>query len=234
MSIDRWVHISEMGSNQWVLPIWASINQAVIDKRAHKPNQSLFDLGLSLTTHLNMIPRIGCRLEGGLISLRDNVLNVLEEDAIYTNSKQGYALRINDDLKYELLIDIASFLFEVNIVWELQKKLFNSIRNWAEYPVTGILGVEIQKVVGGNDWFPLLDNLRNFFMHEGAPYIAFDATNGSKMLELIIMKENIHDFNDPDTFIKLDSLNRIADGFSSSKTSLQIYLINLINNMGRQ
>lgn len=234
MSVQRWVHIAEMGSNPWVLPIWNAVNRKVEAGLINQPGQSMYDLGLSLTTHLNMIPKIGCRLEKSLISLRANVCATLNEESIFSNESNGYALRINDDLKYELLIDRSTFLFQINLTWELQKKLFKSIRDWLGQPIKESLGVEVQKVVGGNDWFPALDNLRNFFMHEGAPYIAFDVTKGSDFIELIIMKENVSDFKNLDTFIKIDMLNEIVKGFSSANTSLQNYLIDLINDLGKQ
>jgi hypothetical protein len=77
------------------------------------------------------------------------------------------------------------------------------------------------------DWFELLDKHRNFFTHEGAPYIALDLSNEPATLDILIMKENIKTFTDPDTFVSLSEISLIVKGFIGARRKLQDYLISL-------
>jgi hypothetical protein len=76
-------------------------------------------------------------------------------------------------------------------------------------------------------WFVALDKHRNFFMHEGAPYLAVDISNEPEEFDLLIMKENIRVFTDPEMFIALSEINIIVQGFITAKQRLQVYLASL-------
>ena len=234
MRIKRWVHISELGSDPWVLPIWNSINSAIKDERIQRPNQTIFDLGLSLTTHLNMLPRLGVRIESNASQIYALIKNNLSEDFISEKDDEGYSIKVNDDLKYELLVDINAFIFELNIVWELKKKLLQFVSCHLGKPIkSDELTLQIKEVVGNSEWFSELDRLRNFLMHQGSPYIAVDVTDGTDKPSLIVMLKNVKVFDNPKHYIKLESLNKIVAGFDDSKKLLQNHLINLVDSAGK-
>ena len=235
MRIERWVHISELGSDPWVLPIWGSIHTAVKEGRIQRPKQAIYDLGLSLTTHLNMLPRIGVRIEGNASQVYAQIKSDISEDFISEKNNEGYAIKVNDDLKYELLVDINAFIFELNIVWELQKKLLQAISCHLGRQIKGVeLTEEIKEVVGDSEWFPELDRLRNFLMHQGSPYIAIDVTDGLDNPSLIVMLKNVKDFDNPKHYIKFELLNKIVSGFYGSKKILQHHLISLVDGAGKR
>ncbi|MBU4421087.1 MAG: hypothetical protein KKH84_08810, partial [Proteobacteria bacterium] len=93
------------------------------------------------------------------------------------------------------------------------------------------VGLIIKKIIEGagksSEWFVVLDNQRNFFMHEGAPYFAVDVTEGPGKYDLLIMRENIKIFHDHSKFIKLSEINSIMEGFSIAKPIIQKHLIEL-------
>ncbi len=234
VEIKRWVHISELGSDQWVLLIWNSINNAVDDGRIQKPKQAIFDLGLSLTTHANMLPRISARIEGNANKIYSQITNNLSEKYIFTKDTEVYSMIIDNDLKYELLADINAFIFELNIVWELQKKLLQAIScHLGKQIKAKELSSEIKNIIGESAWFPELDSLRNFLMHHGAPYIAVDITDGNDKPNLIIMLKKVEKFNDPKSYIKFESLKKIVSGFRDSRKLLQNHLMYLVDNAGK-
>ena len=80
-------------------------------------------LGLSISTRLDMLPRIVDRLN-------NNVMKVFEAakkhkiENISTKHKEGFVLDIDEDLKFNLLIDIDSLLIKLNSVCELMSNLF--------------------------------------------------------------------------------------------------------------
>jgi hypothetical protein len=93
-------------------------------------------------------------------------------------------------------------------------------------------GLRIKKIIESKGldtkWFQDLDDQRNFFIHEGAPYFAIDVSKGPKKYDLLIMKENLKSFNDNSKFVRLSKLNEIVQGFLSARLTLQQHLIELI------
>ena len=73
----------------------------------------------------------------------------------------------------------------------------------------------------------LLDKHRNFFIHEGAPYLAVDLSNEPTTHDLLIIKEKMKTFSDPDSFVSLSEINYIVQGFIEAKRQLQEYLVSL-------
>ena len=69
-------------------------------------------------------------------------------------------------------------------------------------------------------WLRLLDKNRNFVAHEGACYVAIDISDPNRW-ELLIMKDNIIEFDDPTKFFTLTELTTISQSFTNAKTALQ-------------
>ena len=137
---------------------------------------------------------------------------------------------MDGDIIYELLADIDALFFEINATWEPMKKMFSSLHKHAGKEIPENIGKKISCILAQNDWFQLLDKHRNFFMHEGAPSIAIDLSNAPEF-DLLIMKENVKVFSDPNTFVPLSDLNIIVEGFSASKQDLQRYLVSLFETL---
>jgi len=78
-------------------------------------------------------------------------------------------------------------------------------------------------------WMGKLKDLRGFFTHNAAPYIAVDITESSNP-ELIIMRENIINIAEADRekYIRLSEISEIIQGFMEAKTILQDHLIKLL------
>jgi hypothetical protein len=144
----------------------------------------------------------------------------------------GYAFPIADDLKYSLLTDIDSLLFELNSACDLMCDFVKALYSHVRKPIRkSKVGPEIVRILksAGHDpcWFRSLDSNRNFFMHEGAPYIAVDVSIGDQACDLIIMKQNLKTFDDPKKFIMLSELDKIVRGFVIAKKVIQNRLVNL-------
>ena len=79
------------------------------------------------------------------------------------------------------------------------------------------------------NWFVNLDTQRNYFMHNGSPYIAIDASNAPNSYELLIMKENIKDFQNKEKYLTLSDLSDIVNNFNKAKMVLAKHLIEKYN-----
>ena len=229
--ITKWLRVETRGGDPWVIPIWSAINQAVEAGRVALVGDEVRQLALHLSTRLTMLPRIFKRINKECYSLYASIATRQPHHEC-TRTHDGYAFPLDDELKYNLLLDIDSLLFEVNSCCELITTFFTLLHQHRGQSIPkDQVGKKIRRILdAGQDptWFVQLDTHRNFFMHEGAPYIAIDLSNEvDGRYDLLIMKENMGDFSNSDKFIRLSELSTIVNGFELSKPLIQQYLVNL-------
>lgn len=229
--VERWVHLSEFGGDTWILPIWMAANEAAKAGRCSLLTKDLSELGLHISTRLNLLPRVVERVNRGAYKLYAAVANCAPNHE-FTRDSEGVAFDVHDDEKYELLADLDLLLFEFHSACELMVRLFEQLHTYVgkAMPATSV-GKSIQSVLksGGQDpaWFAVLGTNRNFFIHEGAPYIAVDVSKAPDDYDILIMKENLKTFDERDKFIKLSEVNEMVQGFRGSRSIVQSYLSGL-------
>lgn len=229
---EKWIHINTKVGDPWILPIWSAVNDAESTGKSKPISKEIkSQLGLSISTRIDMLPRIVHRINEEVAKVYKAV-EAHNSEHIFTPKKEGYVFDIDENLKFNLLIDLDSLLFELNSVCELMTNLFFELYTHAGKKIDKKkVGLIIKKVIEGSgkpsDWFIDLDIHRNFFMHEAAPYFAVDVTKGQGKFDLLIMKENIKNFDDQSKFIKLSEINSIVQGFLCSKQLIQQHLIDL-------
>jgi len=226
--VDKWIHLNELGSDPWVLPIWASVHDAIQKGKIKEIPVELSEQGLYISTRLNFLPRIVSRINTEVVKLLEAV-KAHKPEHEFSEKHEGVAFVFDDDLKYQLLIDIDSLLFELNSLCEMMGQFFEKLHVLAgtSMPKKNH-GLSIKSVLDkanqDSSWFVTLDNHRNFFLHNGAPYIAIDISPALKNFDVLIMKENIKNFGDESKFLRLSDINTIVTGFSASKFVIQSYL----------
>lgn len=233
MSISRWVHINYKSRDGWVLPIWTAHNESTLEGRCHDFSEDIYELGIYISTRLSMLPRVYVRVREEVDELYQAVAKHLPCHE-WTDNHEGYGFDIPDSLQFSLLLDLDSLLFELNSCCELVGKLFEQLYGHLEKSLPHVpVGCTIRKILqdAGQEtqWFEDLDNHRNFFIHEGAPFFAVDLTN-SAQADLLIMKNNLRRFDDPRDRVSLSQLAHMVSGFEQSKGILQKHLIGLFRN----
>ena len=229
---DKWIHINTFAGDPWILKIWNAVNDAVSSGNASPiPKEITSQLGLSISTRLDMLPRIVNRINDEVQKVY-TATKTHQKEHVFTLQKEGYVFDLDDNLKFNLLIDIDSLLFELNSVCELMTSLIFVLYEYIGKPIKKKeVGLTIKKIIeeAGNssDWFQELDKQRNFFMHEAAPYFAVDISKGPGKYDLLIMRENIKFFDDHSKFIKLSEINSVVEGFALAKPIIQRHLIEL-------
>ena len=228
--VTKWLHLNETGGDPWILPIWSAVHKAIEAKKAPPISKELSELGVHVSTRLNLLPRVVVRLNAETRDLHQATESHKPEH-IFSNAAQGVAFSVDDDLKYRLIADIDGFLFEVDSCAELMRRFVQLLHAHAGRPIaddklTAVLRDALKRYGVDGVWFALLDKSRNFVAHEGTPYLAIDVSDDAKW-ELLIMKENIVTLDDPEKFFRLADLQAISAGFSSAKVALQKYLVEL-------
>jgi len=62
--------------------------------------------------------------------------------------------------------------------------------------------------------------------HAGTPYLAVDISDNAAW-DLLVMKENIRQFLDPNKYFSFSELRGIVNGFAGATVALQTHLIAL-------
>lgn len=231
--VTKWLHLSELGGDPWVLPIWGAANEAIKAKRVRRLPDACYRLGLHISTRLNILPRLVGRVNEGTSHLLGAAKGHCPEH-VFTASAEGFAFPVDNDLKYCLLADIDALLFELNSACELMMEFFSLLNFHVGCPIAkGQIGTAIRHALGGRPedaaWFQSLDKHRNFFIHAGAPYLAVDISAAPNAYDLLIMRKNIKRFTTPKQYVALSEINSIVQGFIDAKAKLQKYLVALFS-----
>ena len=226
--VTRWIHFEELGGDPWILPIYAAVNLAVDQGRCVSLPDATYTLGIHVATRLNLLPHVVTRLNASCDSVYEKIKAHDERD-VFSAEMDGYAFRLDLSIKYLLIADINSFLFEVNACAELitgfAQALYRHVGRPAEKEnILKDIDGAYKKANLNPKWFALLDANRNFVAHNGTPYVAVDISNPDSPA-LLVMKDNIVAFDDPDTFFTIADLQMISTGFTQTKTLLQELLI---------
>lgn len=233
--ISEWIHIGSLWGDTWVLPIWNAIHEAEKKQKVKKAHQRFGEISLHISTRLDMLPIIGERIRKERDSLFEQINNH-EPGHVFSKGKDGYVFKIDDNkLKYYLLIDIDSFLFEMDSCCELMTEYVGMVYEHIGKTIPKKeIGNKIKEIIENagleNNWYLELNKHRNFFIHEGTPYFAVDISNSEKY-DLLIMKENLKNFTDEKKFVKLADLGKIENEFYKSKGAIQKHLIDLYNKL---
>lgn len=209
MAITQWLHLSDLGSDPWVLPIYAAWDKAVREKRVtDKTNvttdkgERVTELGLHITTRLNLVRHIMRRLRGDLSALVSDIDKHVTKEHQCTPDHEGIALPVDDHMKYLMIADLHSVLSEVDACIDRMKVFMETLHDHVGQPITDRQRIEMinawMKERGVDTrWFNRLASARNFIAHVGAFYLALDTTE--KLWDLLLVKGNIKQFDDPRT-----------------------------------
>lgn len=162
--------------------------------------------------------------------LNQNVRSYVGSDELAT-----YAMSINEEerkLVFELLIDIDSLFFEVNSFCELMRKLMESIYEHVSKPLRNS-GSQMAGIICGAgidvSWFRDLASDRNFFTHEGTPYLAVDlSTSKDGRYELLFLRNDTTDFKNEKDFRRWSDIMKMVDGFNKSVKAIEKHIADVI------
>jgi hypothetical protein len=229
MKVEKWIHINYEENDKWLFPIFNELRTSLRLKDDEILDQNFIELSYHISTRLEILPIICDRLNVGFKRIIDNCKEKVEHINISSEKENGYVLEIDEKVKYSMILDIDSFLFEINSCLELITKLIKKIYSLFDQKVEDI-NEELKQLLikKGQDieWYRLLDSGRNFFIHEGTPFFAIDYTNHSiGQYDILIMKENINSFEQKKKYYRLSDFNKIISGFHKSKNIIAEYLI---------
>jgi hypothetical protein len=230
MAITQWIHLSELGSDPWVLPIYAAWNKAVAEKRVAMRPETVNEAGLHITTSLNLVRHILRRLRRDLSALVKEVDQHVTKEHQYTPDHEGIALPVDDHMKYLMIADLHSIISEVDACIDRMKVFMETLHDHVGQSITDKQRVKMintwmnERSVDPR-WFSRLASARNFITHVGAFYLALDTTEPS--WDLLLVKGNIKQFDDPRSYVRFSSVMEIIEGFLVCREAMQVHLVDL-------
>jgi hypothetical protein len=168
---DQWLHLSETGGDPWVLRIWTSLHKANQDGRFLPITPEMGEMALHVSTRLNLLPYLINRFNRDLAAL-EKAAKEHGSEHVFSKEKEGAAFRVDDEIKYCLIADADSFLFEVNACTDLTEQFFGLLHAHADDRIAKNQVRERLRAVLKNDgvpegWFKKLNKVRNFVAHHG-------------------------------------------------------------------
>lgn len=221
----QFLHINYISKNTWGYPLWNALNAAVSRGDAvplsDQLKHEIGDLVLAVSVRLDYLPSIIDRINGNVKLLYDEVK---QRD----RTLDKYVYEPKAEVKYPLLVDINSFLSEIfsglELVETLGKKVLRRVlrRRVVE---DSLIEAVLTAQGASMEWFEKLKDWRHHFMHCGTPWIAV-CLDQEPAYDLLVMKSNIHDFNNAETFFRLSELNQVLKGFMEALRLVQERIVN--------
>jgi hypothetical protein len=187
------------------------------------------ELALHLTTRLNMIPMAWDQASTEATNLIAYATRRAGPDHVFRIGNEGVALTMSMLPTYKFILRIHSALFETHAASELMRNFLARARRHIGLPRSPSLKQEFKDAIasegGDNSWCDALEDARGFFSHEGTAYVAIDISTRSR--DILLMKRNLHEFDDESAFLRYSELAEIETGFRRSKPALRRYLAQL-------
>ena len=144
----------------------------------------------------------------------------------------GYVFTPSDSsILYDICDVVDSLYFESRSAYEITGHFVTRFcrvildRSVSENELVGVLQAAGQDV----SWIVDLRENRNLFSHETAPWIALKIESREPPeFQLVVMKDNLHEFDDPTRFITQDALVDMWDGYEASLMALKSWLEELL------
>ena len=222
---EKVLHVGYSGNDPWMLPILSAVNGAINREKIKdiSSTKSLGNLSLSISRKLDFIPII-------IYRLNKNTAELLSHVSKRNKKNDKYAFEVNEWLVHKILIDIDSFLFEINSCCELMRELVEKIMGYLgaiDFDFVSFVRSISEENKIDTMWFTLLNTERNYFMHNYAPYIDIDISDASKY-DILIQKENLHEYLDIEKFIRLNEFDTIVQNFQKIRQLIQKKLIEIL------
>jgi hypothetical protein len=214
----------------WLYPVWNALHSTTsktLREAYSKRGAELGDRAIAVATKIPILGTVTNRFNANYGKL----LKLAAADApkIRTNRQTGTVWRVPDErIAYELLADIEAFIFESRSTYEIFGKFLNV---FFKEIFDRVLTEQYLKAVmrdGGFDveWTTLLRDERILFFHATAPWLALmfrdDETNTP---ELLVVRRNVKDLSDPESFARLADYDRIYWGLGNALKRMEDHIL---------
>jgi hypothetical protein len=194
------------GTADWVLPLQTRLNESASSvlrtRYADWAKFGFAELGMAVATRFSLTLRVAYRLSELLKSLRDEINDSGQIDELL---RGGFVFSPKDHrILYDICVAIDAFYFEYRSSYEVVGRFVTTFcKEILDKTITEKALLDVLREAKVNiEWIELLRDNRKLFFHQTAPWIALEIHQHHPLeCSLLVMKENIHEFHDPTTYV---------------------------------
>ena len=213
----------------WVLRLQTQLQKSASitlkERYSRWKDLGMAELGMAFATRLSLRHRATYLLAKLLNDLRDEINDSGKLDELLDG---GYAYYPKDDrIFYDICVALDALYFETRSAYEIVGKFVRTFgkkildRNFSEEDIKRVLVDEGQTT----DWIDEIREHRKLFFHETAPWIALFVSKREPLeFSLVIMKENLKEFDDPEKYITQQQLVDSWQGFDRAISTVFAWL----------
>ena len=224
------------GRANWILRLMSRLDSSRAAELKRRRRQwaslSLGERAGAVATRMRAVEVVTRRLDNDLVALGEELKQASPRAVRCIKEGLAYTTR-NRDLAYELLVDVDGFLFETRSAYELTVKFvavfLSRILDRAVpekmHLLHGFVAHEVSRRGGETSWIDELRTHRNVFVHETAPWPALEIVSIAPLrAELVLLKKNVKDLREPQTYLHIDQCRRMYSGFLATFPILEDWL----------
>jgi len=236
--MEGFLHVNYLPKSNWIYPILNKLHSSSCPELKLKAEQwvdsEISELGLAISTKFSMLPHIADRINK---HLKDLGCQIKDRNLIKKHIANNSAYSIeNNDLPYEILIDLDAFIFETRSSYELMGKF---IKEFFKYILdTEIKESDLHEVLSDSGidlrWTEVLRDGRIHFFHNAAPWFAVEVHQLEPVFiySIILLKKNLNKIEgNEEYYINFNEIRDINLGFQKSNETLRDWLVNRISDV---
>ena len=223
-----WINYAPRES--WVLSITARVQRSdspILQQRWKESAQSaLTELPLALATKFEVMSITIDRLNAHIRELSKDFDENPDKVKSCIAAKAAYGTQ-NPRLAFEIIADLEAWIFKFRSTYEI---LYAFVKEFSarlldckvndEKILTAIL-----RAKGYNtDWIDFLNDERNLFVHQTAPWFAIEVTSGTPPYEIVLLKRNVHNLDDPQNYVRIEQYRAVHKGFLEALDALHAWI----------
>lgn len=196
----------------WIYPIVNELNEQI---RKKYRSSDAKELGLSISTKLQLIYLIISRINDGISILKKEIKSKKDEVAICLQEDKALLIS-NEETAFLILADTELLFFEMKSIYDLlvkysaqfNKILFNQTIRKLDF------NNRCKNKGMGTDWNKYLDNIRNDFIHNYTGWLAFRKNGGN--FDLLIELPDMQDKGckkHNEEYLAQNEINRVVKDF---------------------
>lgn len=225
-------YISTHGRDGWSYGIWNAFNDAEKRNKKYKlkklREEEFGNAIFAISLKLEFLPFIVKRINEEKERLISCVYNGNKDN----DNNDRHSLDVPNDIKYPLLIDIDSLIFELRSCCELMEKAAKKLSRYLKnvFKINLSVAELPQKQWLSANWYKRLKEIRKDIFHYSTPYLDIDISN-EQQYDLLFPTAHMNDYSTKTKFFRLSEITKIYDGFKQDSTYLEKYIINQISQL---
>lgn len=231
----EYFHIAYAPHEGWVLSIMGAVQRSsnpILQQRWKASAQSaLAELPLALVTKFEIMKVTIERLNTHIRKLSDDFEARPEEVQRHITGIDGQPTAygpLKRVLPFHVVADLEAWIFGFRSTYEI---LYAFVKEFSSRILDRKVNDErvLKAIIHAKDynteWIDFLNDERNYFVHQTAPWFAIEVTGGTPKYEIVVLKRNTHDLKNPADYVRIEEYRKVQQGFQEALQALHAWML---------